>query len=272
MKKYLIAIFALLCLCAPTNAQLVGPTSPPFTSSSPGPIGGTTSSTGQFTQACTGPSPCTLPSNANGFAADILGNSSTAAVLGSHIATIVGLYFPAAPGTALSSTTGGYYGSTSQNIIEAVTSTALNINGNQVVLANATSLSANAGNTIQSTGGTAPTMTCSGGSAGVVVSAGPSSCTGSTAPFPCCTGAGTGPNCTGATNNRGIVQTSSSASTNCTITWSASGTWNQPPVCIFGDGSASVTPTGVAAGSCGTATCVFDFASVASKDFVYHCE
>lgn len=89
-------------------------------------------------------------------------------------------------------------------------------------------------------GATAPTATCSGGSTGVSVTG-------------------------GSANNRGQMTTSSTASTNCTITWSANGTWPQAPFCVFTDGSGSTTPTAFSTGSCGTSTCTFDFASATSK-------
>lgn len=125
------------------------------------------------------------------------------------------------------------------------------------------------GATLQQTGGTAPTATCSGGSTGVAIEAN-ANCTGNTAPFACCTGSGTG-TCRQSTNNHGVILTSSSASTNCTITFSASGTWNQAPFCTYDDGAASVTPTAVSAGATSTTTAVLDFASATSKTFVYHC-
>jgi hypothetical protein len=100
--------------------------------------------------------------------------------------------------------------------------------------------------TFQSTGGTAPTVTCSGGSTGTSVT-------------------------TGSTNNRGSIVSSSSSSTSCTITWSASGTWNQAPFCHFFDAGASITPVAYSTGACGTSTCVVDFASAASKTIGYMC-
>lgn len=103
-----------------------------------------------------------------------------------------------------------------------------------------------AGGVIQTSGGAIPTATCSGGSTGVSIAA-------------------------GSTNNRGQIVTSSSASTNCTITWSAASTWSNAPFCSFDDGAASITPTAVSVGACGTATCVIDFASATSKTFNWVC-
>lgn len=102
------------------------------------------------------------------------------------------------------------------------------------------------GATLQSAGGAIPTATCSGGSTGVSIA-------------------------TGSTNNRGQIVTSSSASTNCTITWSAAGVWNQAPFCVASDGSGSTTPAAVAVGTTGTSTMVLDFASATSKTFNWVC-
>lgn len=126
----------------------------------------------------------------------------------------------------------------------------------------------NGGTLISNTGGTSPTATCSGGSTGVVVSAGNSSCTGSAAPFPCCTGSGAG-HCSNSTDNKGMIQTSSSASTSCTITFNH--TWPQSPACVVGDGAASITPTAVSSGDTSTTTFVMDFASATSKVFNWVC-
>lgn len=66
MKRLLALIFALT-LATPAWGQLVGPnggsSGSAFNPAAPGAIGGTTSSTGQFTALCTGTSPCTLPTN-----------------------------------------------------------------------------------------------------------------------------------------------------------------------------------------------------------------
>jgi hypothetical protein len=107
-------------------------------------------------------------------------------------------------------------------------------------------LTSTAGGVISSTGGAIPTATCSGGSTGVSIAA-------------------------GSTNNRGQIVTSSSASTNCTVTWSAAATWPQAPFCVVSDGSASITPTGVSVGATGTSTFVIDFASATSKTFNWVC-
>ena len=108
------------------------------------------------------------------------------------------------------------------------------------------SLGLTTGGLFNATGGAVPTATCSGGSTGVSITA-------------------------GSTNNRGQIVTSSSASTNCTITWSAASTWPQAPFCVFQDAAASITPTAVSTGACGTSTCVLDFASATSKTFNYLC-
>ncbi len=107
-------------------------------------------------------------------------------------------------------------------------------------------INATAGGVISSAGGALPTATCSGGATGVSLA-------------------------TGSTNNRGALTTSSSASTNCTITWSAAGTWPQAPFCVFTDANSSVTPAAYSAGACGTSTCVVDFASATSKVINYLC-
>lgn len=112
--------------------------------------------------------------------------------------------------------------------------------------ASVTNLAATAGGPISVTGGSVPTITCSGGSTGTSVAA-------------------------GSTNNRGQVVTSSSASTNCTITWNSGVPFPQAPFCMFVDGSASITPTTFSTGACGTTTCVFDFASATSKTVNYLC-
>lgn len=109
-----------------------------------------------------------------------------------------------------------------------------------------TNILAQGGETLESSGGSVPTGTCSGGSTGVSFGL-------------------------NSTNNRGSMTTSSSASTNCTITWSASGSWTQPPYCVFTDGSASITPTSFSTGACGGTTCIFDFASATSKVVNYVC-
>lgn len=97
----------------------------------------------------------------------------------------------------------------------------------------ATTVSATNGATIQSTGGAAPTLTAGCNGAGSSVAA-------------------------GSTNNRGQITTQSAASTTCTITWSAAGTWNQSPFCVF-----MGTP-GLVPGTCGTSTCVFSYTSISA--------
>lgn len=116
--------------------------------------------------------------------------------------------------------------------------TGLGIQGGQVLIEN--------GFTLQSIGGTIPTATCSGGSSGVSIAS-------------------------GSTNNRGQLTTSSSASTNCTITWSTSGAWFNNPFCVFTDANASVTPVAYSTGACSTSTCVVDFVSATSKNINWMC-
>jgi hypothetical protein len=97
------------------------------------------------------------------------------------------------------------------------------------------------------TWGTAPTVTCSGGSTGASVTA-------------------------GSTNTSGQIITSSIASTNCTLTFST--TTNPPPYapfCSVDDGSASITPSSVSVGATSATTMVIDFASATSKTFNYVC-
>lgn len=110
----------------------------------------------------------------------------------------------------------------------------------------APALSLTNGSIVSSTGGAIPTATCSGGSTGVSIAA-------------------------GSTNNRGQIVTSSSASTNCTVTWSAAAAWPQAPFCIVDDAAASITPTGVSVGATSTSSMVIDFASAASKTFNWVC-
>lgn len=112
----------------------------------------------------------------------------------------------------------------------------------------ASAISATNGGVISSALGTGsiPTATCSGGSTGVSIAA-------------------------TSTDNRGQITTSSSASTNCTITFNH--TWPQAPFCVFTDANSSVTPVAYSfdvAGS-GTTAVKFDFASATSKVVNYLC-
>jgi hypothetical protein len=107
-------------------------------------------------------------------------------------------------------------------------------------------LAATSGGPISSTGGAVPTITCSGGSTGTSVTA-------------------------GSTNNRGSVVTSSSASTNCTITFNSAVPFPQSPFCEFTDGNASVTPVAYSTDTTSTTSTKFDFASATSKTVMYEC-
>lgn len=211
----------------------------------PGPIGGTTSSTGQFTKLASGTSPAVLPPTQGWGSFEVNGSGGNCVIVGSHIATFAGIYFGPCNGTPGSSTN-GYTGSTSQNIIEAVTSTALNINGNQRVLITDTAVSANNGNAIQSTGGAAPTISAGCNGAGSSVTA-------------------------GSTNNRGQVTTQTAAATTCTISFSAAGVWAQAPFCIAADSQAQITPAAYSVGATTTSTFVVDFVSASNDKFNYVC-
>jgi hypothetical protein len=113
-------------------------------------------------------------------------------------------------------------------------------------LTTAPAINTASGATISTTGGSVPTITCSGGSTGTSVA-------------------------TGSTNNRGQVTTSSSASTNCTITFNSSVAFPQAPFCQYTDGSGSVTPIAFAADTTSTVSAKFDFASGTSLVVNYMC-
>jgi len=119
-----------------------------------------------------------------------------------------------------------------------------NTGGFVISTGNPKGLQLTSGSVFSTTGGTAPTATCSGGSTGVSLAA-------------------------GSTDNRGIITTSSSASTNCTITFNH--TWPQAPFCDFTDANASATPLGYSADTVNTTTAKFDFASATSAKVTYHC-
>lgn len=222
-----------------------------FAPASPGAIGGTTSSTGQFTNIAVGASVPALDGttgDASVTAAFVCTTNNVSCVTQQNnvsSGTVRLLELDSANNVQLGPANGtGAAGIT----MSAATGNSIFLEtaGTPRVTITGTQTTVNAGVVLQSTGGAAPTATCSGGSTGVSIAA-------------------------GSTNNRGQIVTSSSASTNCTITWSASGTWGQAPFCVFGDAAASITPTAVSTGACGTSTCVLDFASATSKTFNWIC-
>lgn len=246
LRICLVQLFAICCLYVAAYSQIVGPAGGSTNLAAPGPIGGTTSSTGQFTQICTGASPCTLPGTTGNITTP--DNGGTLLWIGPTSQANFGGVMWSAVGQPALATNSGMYSDGSEFYLNAITTAKLHLrnNNNDVITVNGVSANTVGGATFQSTGGSIPTATCSGGSTGVSIAA-------------------------GSTNNRGSITTSSNASTNCTITWSASGTWNQAPFCVFDDGAASITPTGVSVGACGTSTCVIDFASATSKIFNWIC-
>jgi hypothetical protein len=89
-----------------------------------------------------------------------------------------------------------------------------------------------------------------------------------------CSGGSTGVSIAAAsTNNRGQITTSSSASTNCTITWSSTTAWPTTPFCVFVDANASITPIAFSVddANCNTTSCKFDFASASSEKVNWLC-
>ncbi len=207
-------------------------------------FGGTTSNTVQATKIAVGTSAPTLPATVGWGAYSVV--SGNCLVLGSHIATIAGTYFTANCNDTPSSTTTGFWGSTTSSVAQAFTSFAVNINGNQRVLVNNTSFSVVNGVAIQSTGGTAPTISAGCNGAGSSVTA-------------------------GSTNNRGQITTQTSATTTCTISFSAAGAWAQTPFCVVGDSQAQITPAAYSVGATSTSSFVVDFVSAANDKFNYVC-
>lgn len=100
------------------------------------------------------------------------------------------------------------------------------------------------GGLINSTGGTAPTLTAGCNGAGSAVAA-------------------------GSTDNRGQITTQTAAATTCTMTFNH--TWPQAPFCLAADSEAQITPAAYSVGATSTTTVVFDFVSAANDKFNYHC-
>ena len=131
--------------------------------------------------------------------------------------------------------------STANTYINGATQLTLQAGGQGQIAVTSGAVSLPAGAALQSTGGTAPTLTAGCNGAGSSVTA-------------------------GSTNNRGKITTQTAASTSCTITWSASGVWNQAPFCVF-MGTPGLTP-----GACTTSTCVVNFTSIsAATPITYLC-
>jgi hypothetical protein len=123
----------------------------------------------------------------------------------------------------------------------------LNINGNNIFQSRASGSFTNLGYTLQTlaSGSFAPSATCSGGSVGVSIG---------------------GAN---ATNNQGTLTTSSTASTSCTMTFNAQGTWFAAPVCVWSSHGAVVA--GLANGNTTTSQAVVVFSSAVSQLIDYMC-
>jgi hypothetical protein len=232
-KSFLVVIMAALALAALLDR--------PLAQMSGGPGGGGGGSVGPTTPLQVQSLGVNTPAPATAGDIELLdatGGNTTHMCIGLQSNTYPGIGFGSCP---VSWNNFGIGFGPNTTYVNGPTEVILAEGGFAIQAVTATTASFGFGVAIQSTGGVAPTLTAGCNGAGSSVTA-------------------------GSTNNRGKITTQTAASTSCTITWSASGVWNQAPFCVF-MGTPGLTP-----GACGTSTCVVNFTSIsAATPLVYVC-